>query len=85
MSGVDRKEALAAVERFLKDLLPQKDCGNSPQCCSDDTTFDEDLFGIHPFFIKKGQVPLCFYVVRGLRITVVFYGAWTCSPVHRSI
>jgi midasin len=54
MSGVDRENALAAAEGFLKDLLPQSDSCSFPQDHSYNTALNEDLFGIHPFFITKG-------------------------------
>ena len=64
MSGVDRENALAAAEGFLKDLLPQSDSCSFPQDHSYNTAINEDLFGIHPFFITKGQV----LIVVGIKL-----------------
>ena len=57
MSSVDRHRALAAAEAFLQDLLHQSGCEVTPQYSSEDTVSDEEQFGIHPFFIRKGLLP----------------------------
>lgn len=54
MSGLDRHGVLAAAEAFLQDLLLQNGCDGISQFCSGDIVSDEQLFGIYPFFIKKG-------------------------------
>ena len=57
MSSVDRHGALASAEAFLQDLLHQSGCEVNPQYSSEDTVSNEEQFGIHPFFIRKGLLP----------------------------